>query len=679
MGKTTFIQNLLDLAPENWIPVMVNADVMLQPDALLAYLAGLFDQNDRSERLFDDLILYFEDLRHDGFLPVIIVDDAHLLPEASVITLLRLHERSTDERPLAQILLFAEPEIDELLKTPQLRVMNLQSLQLLDMPEFTLEQTGLFLEHLLSAHSASSVDSLTDSQIEEIHTEAGGSPGLIREHAKGLMVLPREGEITKKHESRSPSIAMLGGGAAIIVVLLVLIFQDDINSLFSGKGDAVEALQSEAVEPEGYKHLAIPDSEQVVTSEAEEVASANQDLSSNIELAEGKDSDLGPVSEEDGNEPDQADVLPQEQATETPADPGSVGEGAQPEKKEIAVAEKPTIPDEKDNDETLSADKKIGVKSAPSEEQPTKPVDNGGKVTEKNVEKEKAATSPSADKPNKRPEIGQKKSDAIKQKDGDIKQQIKQPSKSVVTEKKSAPEEKAEEVIKKNPAEKKVSPSAVSTAKLDIGQKKSDAIKQKADEIKSQIKQPSKLTDVKKQPVPQPAKPTVKSSALEVSSKPKPIKIAPPASTTIGTNSVAAPVEERSMALVKKEVAAVSVINKPTTAASKPSKVVPKQVAGGFLREQWLLRQKPSSYTIQLVGLQDEKGIAKFIRRHSLSGPIAYYRTQRSGKPWYPVLYGVYPTRGRASAARSNLPESVVKTGPWVRSLNAVQKDIRAR
>jgi DamX protein len=306
-------------------------------------------------------------------------------------------------------------------------------------------------------------------------------------------------------------------------------------------------------------------------------------------------------------------------------------------------------------------------------------VDNGVKATEKSIEKEKAATSPSADKPNKRPEIGQKKSDAIKQKDGDIKQQIKQPSKSVVTEKKSAPEEKAEGVTKKNLAEKKVAPSAASTAKLEIGQKKSDAIKQKADEAKPQIKKPSKSAVAEKQPVPQPAKPTVKSSASEVSSKPKPIKIAPPAPAASGTSSVAAPVKDRSMALAKEEAAAVSVVKKPAAAASKPSKVVPKQVSGGFLREQWLLRQKPSSYTIQLVGLQDEKGIAKFIRRHSLTGPIAYYRTQRSGKPWYPVLYGVYPTRGRASAARSNLPESVVKTGPWVRSLNAVQKDIRAR
>lgn len=616
MGKTTFIQNLLDLAPENWIPVMINADVMLQPDALLAYLAGLFDQNDRSEHLFDDLILYFEDLRHDGFLPVIIVDDAHLLPEASVITLLRLHERSTDESPLAQILLFAEPEIDELLKTPQLRVMNLQSLQLLDMPEFTLEQTGLFLEHLLSSHSTSSIGSLTDSQIEEIHSEAGGSPGLIREHAKGLMVSPREGEITKKQESGSPSATMLGGGVAIIVVLVVLIFQDDINSLFSGEGETADALQSEVVDSEGYKPLAIPDSEQMIITEPEEVASANQDLLSDVEPAEGKDSDLGPVAEEDGSEPDQAEAIPQEQAAKSPATPNSLGEGSQSKREEMPVADKPALPKEKEVEQSPSLDKSVAEQSAPSEEQSTKPVDSDEKVTEKNIEKEKVAPSPPTDKQKKQPEVGQKESDAIKQKAGEIKSQIKKPSKSDVAEKK---------------------------------------------------------------PVPQPAKLIVKSSASEVSNKPKAIKTAPPALAASEISSVAAPVEERSMALAKEEAAAVSVIKKPVAAASKPAKVAAKQVSGKLFREQWLLRQKPSSYTIQLVGLQDEKGIAKFIKRHSLTGPIAYYRTQRSGKPWYPVLYGVYPTRDGANAARSNLPESVVKSGPWLRTLNAVQKDIRAR
>ena len=616
MGKTTFIQNLLDLAPENWIPVKVDADVMLQPDALLVYLAALFDQNDRSEQLLDDLILYFEDLRHDGFLPVIIVDDAHLLPEASVITLLRLHERSTEEQPVAQILLFAEPEIDELLKTPQLRVMNLQSLQVLDMPEFTLEQTGLFLEHLLSSMETSYLDDLTNSQIEMIYSETGGTPGLIKEHANDLIASAHKKELTKEQQSKSPSITMLGGGAVIVVVLLILIFQDDINNLFSGENNKVDTVQNLPVDSKGYKPLAIPDSEPMTVSEPEEVVTMSQDLQSEMEQAEGQDSDLGDVSEKISSEPDQEGAQQQEQAVQTPMSPSSPVEETQSQKEESNVADKSELPEGKEEQQSASLGQKSGEKSTQPLEQPAKPADTDDKAAKKILEKAKSSTNPSTDKPKKQPEIGQEKSGAIKQQADNIKPQIKKPSKSVVIE---------------------------------------------------------------KRPAPKPAKPIAKSVASEIRSKPKSVKITPPAPAQSRASKTAAPVEDRSIVLAKEETAAVSVINKPAAAASKSPKIATKQVSNKLLREQWILKQRPSSYTIQLVGLQDEKGIAKFIRRHSLTGPIAYYRTQRNGKPWYPVLYGVYSTKNRANAARNNLPETIINSGPWLRTLNAVQKDIRAR
>ncbi|MEJ2529897.1 MAG: AAA family ATPase [Gammaproteobacteria bacterium] len=168
IGKSTFIRHLLELAPENWIAVEIAADVMLQPALLLANLARRFGLDDRGEELMERLVSHFDDLRHDGLLPVIIVDDAHLLPEASIIVLLRLHERGEGGSPLAQILLFAQPEIDNILKTPQLRVMNLQSLQMLDMPVFTLEQTERFLEHILSTGESKSPPLILPVQIEKI-------------------------------------------------------------------------------------------------------------------------------------------------------------------------------------------------------------------------------------------------------------------------------------------------------------------------------------------------------------------------------------------------------------------------------------------------------------------------------------------------------------------------------
>jgi DamX protein len=95
--------------------------------------------------------------------------------------------------------------------------------------------------------------------------------------------------------------------------------------------------------------------------------------------------------------------------------------------------------------------------------------------------------------------------------------------------------------------------------------------------------------------------------------------------------------------------------------------------------EAWLLRQNPSAFTLQLIGVQDEAGVSRFLERYKLPGQTAYFRTSRQGKPWFPVLYGVFPNRDAAVAAKDRLPESLKRSGVWPRSLESVQKEIQSR
>ena len=73
----------------------------------------------------------------------------------------------------------------------------------------------------------------------------------------------------------------------------------------------------------------------------------------------------------------------------------------------------------------------------------------------------------------------------------------------------------------------------------------------------------------------------------------------------------------------------------------------------GIHRENWLLAQNPSHYTIQLIGLQNEKSIHKFVKKYKLFNQVAYYKTLYHKKDWYPLLYGVYPGRKEASSRAS--------------------------
>jgi DamX protein len=97
------------------------------------------------------------------------------------------------------------------------------------------------------------------------------------------------------------------------------------------------------------------------------------------------------------------------------------------------------------------------------------------------------------------------------------------------------------------------------------------------------------------------------------------------------------------------------------------------------MREEWLLRQNPNAYTLQLVALGEEAGISRFLERFSLPGQAAYFRTMRQGKPWFSLLYGVYPDRQAALAARARLPAELQHSDVWPRSLASVQEEIRNR
>jgi len=95
-------------------------------------------------------------------------------------------------------------------------------------------------------------------------------------------------------------------------------------------------------------------------------------------------------------------------------------------------------------------------------------------------------------------------------------------------------------------------------------------------------------------------------------------------------------------------------------------------------REGWLLSQNPSHYTIQLIGLQNRKSIQQFVKKHKLFNQVAYYKTLYRKKDWYPLLYGVYPTKRDASSAMKKLPKELRKFSPWIRTFSSIQRIIKS-
>ncbi len=122
----------------------------------------------------------------------------------------------------------------------------------------------------------------------------------------------------------------------------------------------------------------------------------------------------------------------------------------------------------------------------------------------------------------------------------------------------------------------------------------------------------------------------------------------------------------------------------PAPGAQKPAdtaRAVPQRPAstpGQPHREDWLLQQPPGTFTLQLLGSRDEASITRFIQRYALDpDKTAYYRGRYKNAEWYVLLYGIYPDKAAALAARSALPDKVRKGNPWPRSLKSVQDSIR--
>lgn len=100
--------------------------------------------------------------------------------------------------------------------------------------------------------------------------------------------------------------------------------------------------------------------------------------------------------------------------------------------------------------------------------------------------------------------------------------------------------------------------------------------------------------------------------------------------------------------------------------------------AGGALTadEQYLVGQPTTNFVLQIMGSDDQARVRSFVARAGV--PLRVYRKVNSGKEWYSVVYGNYASRAAAERAQKNLPGGLAGSKPWIRRLDAVQKEIRA-
>lgn len=106
--------------------------------------------------------------------------------------------------------------------------------------------------------------------------------------------------------------------------------------------------------------------------------------------------------------------------------------------------------------------------------------------------------------------------------------------------------------------------------------------------------------------------------------------------------------------------------------------VAPTKVEKPYFRPAtWVLAQNDSAYTAQVLGSYNETTAEKFVRRHVEEAPALFYIESRyKGKPWYVVLYGVYPGKLAAKSAIDGAHAPIRKQKPWLRSYKGLKESL---
>ena len=128
-------------------------------------------------------------------------------------------------------------------------------------------------------------------------------------------------------------------------------------------------------------------------------------------------------------------------------------------------------------------------------------------------------------------------------------------------------------------------------------------------------------------------------------------------------------VEEK--AALKKQIADLKKKPKPKP---KP-KVVQKAKPQNKLANDWLKKQNPRAYTLQILSHADSKRLHDYISKHRLGSQARVIKTRYKNKTLYGLLYGLYKDKELAFIDQFKLPEAVqTQNQIMIRRIADVQK-----
>ncbi|HED17231.1 MAG TPA: hypothetical protein ENI64_10530 [Gammaproteobacteria bacterium] len=94
--------------------------------------------------------------------------------------------------------------------------------------------------------------------------------------------------------------------------------------------------------------------------------------------------------------------------------------------------------------------------------------------------------------------------------------------------------------------------------------------------------------------------------------------------------------------------------------------------------QDWVLRQDPDHFTIQVISGGNEERIKQYMKKNGLTMQSTLFELQRNDHATvYIGVHGIYPSLTEARQAVQSLPTEVQEAQPWIRSFKSIQATLR--
>ena len=220
-GKTSLLQHFIDMGDETWRSCVIDANAMLNPEQLLIQIAEGFGLPQDSVNFGSGLEMLKKrlvEMKRSELISLLIIDDAHELPAASLTMLMKLSELSDANEGLLRIVLFSEPRLIELLNATAFTDVRYRITHTLEMPALNEQDTINYIQHRLAVAGLKDDSAFSQAQLKKIYRLSGGIPGKINLHAHEVLL----GKQAKTAVTAAASNSRRLRSAVMILVILVI-------------------------------------------------------------------------------------------------------------------------------------------------------------------------------------------------------------------------------------------------------------------------------------------------------------------------------------------------------------------------------------------------------------------------------------------------------------------------